>query len=63
MVDTYYPPITGNNGLWKSDSPQNTDPHLSNIMEARNVSYVSICLSGSGAVTHMGYCRDTAMIF
>jgi hypothetical protein len=63
MMDKYFAPSTGNNGYWTSDSPKNTDPSLANIVATRHVSGVSICFSGSGAVTHMDYCQDTATIF
>jgi hypothetical protein len=50
------PKNIGDNGYWISDSPKNTDPALAGIAAAVQVKAVSVCLSGSGAITHIDSC-------
>jgi hypothetical protein len=59
IIDTYTAPKNiGDNGYWTSDSPKNTDPALLGIAAARHVTAFSVCLSRSGAITHVDYCSD-----
>jgi hypothetical protein len=46
----------GNNGYWTTDSPKNTDPALAGIAAAVQVDQMSVCFSGSAALTHINYC-------
>ena len=52
------PKTIGDNGYWMSDSPKNMDTHLEGIAAAHHVTELIVCLSGSGAVTHVNYCSD-----
>jgi hypothetical protein len=49
---------TGDNGYWTSDSPKNTDVTLGGIAMTQYVTELHVCLSGSGAITHVSYCDD-----